>query len=80
MIIKDNNKRKNKLSTKPSDYKDAINDEAILGKNDHSLAAVETGFYKNNRCTTKHDLIDASIEGISVLHLKGNDRGLMTDL
>ena len=46
MIIKVNNKRKEKLSTKPSDYKDAINDEAIFGAKDHSLVAVETGVIK----------------------------------
>ena len=49
VIIKDNNKisdlLEKKPSTKPSSYKDTINDEAIFFcENDHSLAAVETVF------------------------------------
>ena len=45
-----------------------------------TLAAAGTQFFRMVDCTTMQELINASVNGISLLHLKSNDRGSTTDL
>ena len=56
-------------------------DADVFAGDDTSLAEVGTKCVRMFDCTTMQELIDASVEGMSLLHLKGNyTRGSTSDL
>jgi len=64
----------------PSEPEKPNDDADVFAEDAASLAIVGTKFFKMLNCTTMQELTDASVEGMRLLHLKGNDRGSTSDL